>query len=508
MNIKQIILDSKHPDYKDIITHEHNISSFILDSNNNNEERVEILLLLKEKIPTIIPDILARLRDITPFISDDEHKLSNHINFIEKIIKLVQLNCYDKLACCLIIFNNDLIEHIDVFYKLLQYLIYDQTFLLKYKIEAIKFLIFSNIEEYIQCSHKLLLEIIADTSLLALFRYQIIASFNAKTALSSLLNFNKIKIKYDEEFLFSLQNEFFWNLLNDNRYRLLSGQHLLEMNNDIVIMDMKIKITEELLRIFDVEMDYNIRADVADVISRLGQPVNIRIRGQHLINILGEKNQYYEDKQNIHNSSINSSAQRYIRSIVKHDPRPTSYTDIHSAISECIYKNNIPAENRIKIFKSLDRINIDTATFTDYRITCADFLGYIWNRIQKHDYKNELENRLIEELIDMADTCSTGHINRLVNVFSGFDENVITISWKDQIKANKNLLIERYIKDMKDDELKEDIIIGMSLDSEQQYKDKYNRFISNLNIEEQLYKEFVSPGYVSEKEFKLYYNES
>jgi hypothetical protein len=45
--------------------------------------------------------------------------------------------------------------------------------------------------------------------------------------------------------------------------------------------------------------------------------------------------------------------------------------------------------------------------------------------------------RLFEELEDMSGTCSSGFLSRLVNVVSGFDENLsIRISWQDQIISN------------------------------------------------------------------------
>jgi hypothetical protein len=47
-----------------------------------------------------------------------------------------------------------------------------------------------------------------------------------------------------------------------------------------------------------------------------------------------------------------------------------------------------------------------------------------------------MKNRLLEELIEMSGTCSSGFASRLVNVISGFGDFNITISWKDQIIAN------------------------------------------------------------------------
>jgi hypothetical protein len=46
------------------------------------------------------------------------------------------------------------------------------------------------------------------------------------------------------------------------------------------------------------------------------------------------------------------------------------------------------------------------------------------------------KKRLLEELIDMYGTCSSGFSSRLVNVISGYGDFNLNISWRDQIIAN------------------------------------------------------------------------
>jgi len=54
--------------------------------------------------------------------------------------------------------------------------------------------------------------------------------------------------------------------------------------------------------------------------------------------------------------------------------------------------------------------------------------------IQTHQHKDELMKRLCEELCDMADTCTTGHIGRLVNIFSGY-EVTLSMPIEEEIKS-------------------------------------------------------------------------
>jgi hypothetical protein len=54
--------------------------------------------------------------------------------------------------------------------------------------------------------------------------------------------------------------------------------------------------------------------------------------------------------------------------------------------------------------------------------------------------------RLCEELCDMADTCTTGHIGRLVNIFSGYDVTV-TIPVEEEVKSCVYARLTRIIGD-------------------------------------------------------------
>ena len=59
-----------------------------------------------------------------------------------------------------------------------------------------------------------------------------------------------------------------------------------------------------------------------------------------------------------------------------------------------------------------------------------------------------MKDRLLEELVDMSGTCSSGFASRLVNVISGFGDFNIRISWKDQIIANLTGRLNAKIKNI------------------------------------------------------------
>ena len=148
--------------------------------------------------------------------------------------------------------------------------------------------------------------------------------------------------------------------------------------------------------------------------------------------------------------------------------------------------------------------------------------------IEKHTYKTMLMDRLVEELIDMADTCSTGHCNRLVNVFSGIDGFVMDIGWRNQIESNiagrlttrariaidhdarhgAILLSAQQIKDI-DDEYRAKILCEM-LSEHVDERLTFNQFFREVigDVRNELREEFVTiGGYISADDFDIYFRQ-
>lgn len=149
----------------------------------------------------------------------------------------------------------------------------------------------------------------------------------------------------------------------------------------------------------------------------------------------------YTDSQNVHNRYVNDSVLKacvhLISLIGVVEPDQTEITQSEEVKQE-LMEIDSTAEYSINIV--LERIEIDESRFRykNDMFSLYNVFSCLWVYIKRHPSKNELKMRLLEEIIAMANYCSTGHLSRLMNVIQGFtdDENLcVHISNKDQIKA-------------------------------------------------------------------------
>lgn len=524
----------------------------LIMSNLSTSFRIKSILTLSSFAPEQALDKIARIRDLIPFLGDveektyDEKRLEREIQLLCNICEQPQINSHERLLCVICLFNNN---YIDKCYPLFVHLLNDISVLIEYRIESARFLLYSDVEKYIKNAQDTILSIIDIKDYPSSYRYKTIVSFISTTGLATIINAERLNVSYDEHFLHKLQNKFFWNIENGIQERILSGQHILSMKS--VEESEKDKIIEELLDIasnFTIEENINnefvnlddedeeqnlnmreefitnIKADAADVVSRLGNTEQKKrattiihnlgfsnINGKKIKNLVQKTKNAYNDKQNIHNTSINNSIQDFIKDKllkIEDNEYIEPYSTVHSEISDLIYKSKLPPKNRTKAFKSLNRISIDTATFSKYELTSAEIFIYVWRLIKKHPdiEKEELKKRLLDELIEASDTCSSGHANRLINVLSGYDFE-LKISWDDQLKSNITGRMQSRIEKMKDKDLQELVLLGMADDSEPDQRDAYLKYIVDnvVSLKKELYEEFVENGYIKEEEFLKYF---
>jgi hypothetical protein len=120
-----------------------------------------------------------------------------------------------------------------------------------------------------------------------------------------------------------------------------------------------------------------------------------------------------------------------------------------------------------------------------------------------------LEDRLIEELTEMGDTCSSGHAGRFVNVLSGVDVD-LQISYQSQITANCVGRVNARIRSIPDDDLRASVSMGMLPDADAEDREACQTFITKAlgELHTELYKEFVGEGYISKQEFEVYFGKA
>lgn len=282
--------------------------------------------------------------------------------------------------------------------------------------------------------------------------------FRYKTILS-------LEKKDIEEYKFFMQNaclEFLKNSRNKTMYRILSSQYLLQNYSENIdhIQDIILSFAN------DNDLDYNLRADAADTLLNLGSEKYKKDARDIIIclgKVDGKVKTVFENAQNVHTSEIEKSVSEILQviiitPIIKIDDKYIDITYIEDIIhkflkekkckNRCVNSENINEKEKFcskeceiyintenKITISLNRIKMDRTLYSNS--TLSNIFIKLWCYINLSEFKDEMIKRLFEELEDMSGTCSSGFLSRLVNVVSGFDENLsIRISWQDQIISN------------------------------------------------------------------------
>jgi len=345
----------------------------------------------------------------------------------------------------------------------------------------------------------------------------------------------------------SLDNEvqrkchlFYFNNFNPPRYpmrlKLMSAQYLLQVSNRDQI-DLR-DIYGYLIRTSQSPTtDNGIKAECADILSRCGYSetaeqileelatpvvlndyqttrryVEPRIENlpEARRRVLVKRRTVYDDGQNVHNTSINEGVKEIIRELCKEHNASIQASVRTSNLSEVskrlvVLSRDKTLITRQKIIGTIDRIMIDTSKF-ECDVTLCDILIMVWMKIKSSPHKEELEKRLIEEMEEMNGLCATGHLSRIVNILSGFFDNMsVKISFKDQVKNyvynhyNKILMSKDY------SELSDKIIDEMTEDGVDK-KPNLMKMIKDRDIKDQLRMEFKND--IQDSLFDEYYTSS
>lgn len=487
-----------------------------LGSGMSSDIRLAALSSFVKHVPDEGNDMLIRLQDCIRFVRGQERETI--IKILVGVTRSTAFNSHQRVSTAVNLYNNCFFN---VCHLCFADLACDRSILVKYRVESARYLYGTEIEENMKIAQETLLEIISTEQYPSEYRYKVIAGFISQTGISTMLNFTKIKVPYDENFLYPLQKTFFFDKKNGIRERILSGQHLLQMESSD--KDLRSAISKEFIALMcDTNLDENIRADVADVLLREGSPEDRKQAREIIIDLgysptdkpqtLGERERtIYSDSQNIHNEAISKGINKFIEKIINEtDVKIRAYHEIQHEVCDLVRKSKLPPRDRHKAYKALNRISVDTATFTKYKISISEIFVHVWLRIQRYksSEKENLEQRMIEELVDMADTCSSGHSGRLINVLSVYDDT-LKISWKDQIKSNIVGRLMARIRDIKDDNLQAQISLGMLEDADPEDKKVYREFIkeSLKDLHKELEGEFVGEGYIKKEEFEIAFKE-
>ena len=161
------------------------------------------------------------------------------------------------------------------------------------------------------------------------------------------------------------------------------------------------------------------------------------------------------------------------------------------------------------IILALNRISDDIIKYNDY--TACETLLVIYTIITSIDEQDPwfatLFQRLLEELNDMADTCSSGHMARLINILSGYKDFCIKISFKSQISAEIQAMIRSKIMEIGDEEIQGTLIeqmSGIDVERDELKTEKFRMFFATSvsGFMPNLKKEYVDAGFMNESELE------
>lgn len=397
-----------------------------------------------------------------------------------------------------------------------------------YKIDVICSLMEN--EKYKDESSRYFIKIIDDNGIDCDYRYK------------SILSFERKKIRDVKFHLYKSLLSFLRNRNNLMMYRILSSQYLLQSIKELMTDDELKEVEQNLLEFAENEdNEYNLRADASDVLLSLGSE-EMKIKGREIIMKLGGKGKtIFDNKQNVHVKEIEKSVMNILETIcyvpiIKLEDDFINFDYVDEEIQKLV-KDEV--NDKEKILVSLNRIRMDRTLYSVLSITLSVVMVKLWSYICSNENKDEMQKRLLQELEDMAGTCSSGFISRLVNTISGFGDLSIKISFEDQIVSNFSARLNSYAQRICDDDSifrdkafedvkklhnsenpdeTKDTIIGNFYDSvlnemmlsSSDYRNRpsfllfFRTYMSK--IREEMFKEFIE--YVSESEFDLYFRKA
>jgi hypothetical protein len=396
-----------------------------------------------------------------------------------------------------------------------------------YKIDVICSLMEN--EKYKEESSLYFIKIIEDNRIDCDYRYK------------SILSLERKKISDIKFHLYKSLLSFLRNRNNLMMYRILSSQYLLQSIKELMTENEIKEVEQNLLEFAENEdNEYNLRADASDVLLSLGSE-DMKIKGREIIMKLGGKGKtIFDNKQNVHVKEIEKSVMNILETIcyvpiMKLNDDFINFDYVDEEIQKLINDTN----DKEKILVSLNRIRMDRTLYSALSITLSVVMVKLWSYICSNENKNEMQKRLLQELEDMAGTCSSGFISRLVNTISGFGDLSIAISFEDQIVSNFSARLNSYAQKICDedsifrdkafedvkklhnsenpDETKDtvienfyDSVLNEMMLSSSDYRNRpcfllfFRTYMSK--IREEMFKEFIE--YVSESEFDLYFRKA
>ena len=242
--------------------------------------------------------------------------------------------------------------------------------------------------------------------------------------------FYKEQIHFGHETLASMRTYVEHNLTHFQNLipRLREVHRAWQQDHDDRLFETQIQIYERLLLDNEVTLDdlYNrVEADVQSrtVKRRLYSTIELWARTQK--GPVNSLDRLAKDSQNIHTFAVVQATNTSLAVLqaISVPPNQKTLQEIQAAWYTLGHIDHILEDIRVWANKE-----------PNYR----SLLRSVWAKIQQYstDVKQELIKRLYEESLESVGMCAQGHISRLTNVFTGFDERFVqSESLQDRMAA-------------------------------------------------------------------------
>ena len=374
--ITELSFDDNEYNNSDIVS---NVVYNITDLDLSDDEREKMLLeLTPDLILESLNELMLRYNDTdNNKIYDTIEKICNNDN-TPFICRIQFSKCLPRGDLLLSIIKNNYLKEININHTILwDSLLY--LYNLNYNVNEEMILIISNSKLDIEYRYKLV-------------RY----SDNIKSIIYSFID--SISESQLEFYIYSLQ------LLK--KYSMLTEEYcLLSYNKYFSNPDLSNYLKSDFAD-FLINTDYKQCKDIASNI---------------LKSLSDDFNSLYNNKQNIH--IVDTNITGFCLLLTKVVCQSTDEITLNLIISNCYSQNQ---------HISIRRIKLDNGIYSSYSLSniLCRLYWYIQTNIKD---KDELLKILYNELDDMTNTCSTGHLYRLINVLTGYVD-FITIDPKIEFR--------------------------------------------------------------------------
>ena len=209
---------------------------------------------------------------------------------------------------------------------------------------------------------------------------------------------------------------------------------------------------------------------------------------------------YYANEQNVHH--VSSDTESYLDILMSVDLQ-------HKTVQEWfdILKDKFQTE---LCNMALQRMSVDLSVYGKASLNLKQIFVRSMLYIQSRSVEEQefLSQRMKEELEDTALTCSSGHLIRLMNVFSGLD-NFVKIDPHVELRACIFHRLQKAIESMPEEQ--QDLVLDALMQENEESKDsllQQSMYKTFAEIHDSLQKEYVGQSLLNEQQFTEQYRES